>query len=505
MGDEGKSKTTLWVGGLAAGTEASELEAPFKQFGQQPPSVRMMATKNCAFVSFASPEAALAAYRGTRGLTVRGAYLKVAWAHEDPRASQQQQQQQPSETPQQPFLMQPPTTTTAATMVPQGPVLAPQDAALVNLIGKTAENVARNGAAFEAEVLERTRGNAQFAFMLPVSPFYPYYRMVLGMQTQLFASQPELLQSRPPPALKPAEERELETRLSGVTKSKDSIKSAAAWIVAHSASEDKAGDVALCVTKAAAAAKAGDAETLRPLHLLYVLNEALCQTRQTRPEPHSPDALAIACEPLLDECIAAVAKALPAERERIRKLLLLWERREVYPPRFVQRWSNILDNPGATAEAKSQQQQQQSQSSEYVPGSPSDAVPKEPTPGTLASQMEENPSARPPMPYTPVNTAALAPPQQDQEQHDAAQRAVDGFFQDADADAQEAKESSRKRSRSRSRSSRSRSPKHRSSHGHSHHNSRHSHHSHHSHHHSHRHHSRSRSRSRSPKHHSHRK
>ena len=74
-----KSITTLWLGGLDGDTTEDELRVRFYPFGELQ-SIRIVAAKSCAFVTFQSRVAAEEAAKKLHDkLQIRGTPVKMSW------------------------------------------------------------------------------------------------------------------------------------------------------------------------------------------------------------------------------------------------------------------------------------------------------------------------------------------------------------------------------------------------------------------------------------------
>ena len=71
-----------------------------------------------------------------------------------------------------------------------------------NIIGKTADFVARNGPEFEKRILATNKGNVKFNFLIPTDPYHPYYLHMVGeKRAQLTCTSLAPIIAGPPGAL----------------------------------------------------------------------------------------------------------------------------------------------------------------------------------------------------------------------------------------------------------------------------------------------------------------
>lgn len=82
-GDAGRRErsqpsSTLWVGNLTPAIREDDIRRAFEQYGPIE-SVRMLDSKNCAFVTFANLESSKNAHASTYGLKINGAEVKINW------------------------------------------------------------------------------------------------------------------------------------------------------------------------------------------------------------------------------------------------------------------------------------------------------------------------------------------------------------------------------------------------------------------------------------------
>eukprot|EP01116_Phalansterium_solitarium_P017161 TRINITY_DN4158_c0_g2_i2.p1 TRINITY_DN4158_c0_g2~~TRINITY_DN4158_c0_g2_i2.p1 ORF type:complete len:721 (-),score=209.38 TRINITY_DN4158_c0_g2_i2:1166-3328(-) len=179
----------LWLGNVAEGISEDMIRSGFSRFGHIE-KVRIMPTKNCAFVNYSNLDSALAAKNAMQGQEMLGRPLKIGFGREDEGRNNPPKDMggmggrfgggfgggfgdragdrfgdsaapsiaAPAAASADPFPL--------AKVDPPPPAFpAPEDPEVQKIIDKLADYVARNGVSFETNMIEKQKGNPKFAFL----------------------------------------------------------------------------------------------------------------------------------------------------------------------------------------------------------------------------------------------------------------------------------------------------------------------------------------------------
>jgi len=345
----------LWLGNIAPEVNEEQIRQSFAQFGKIE-KIRILPQKGCAFVNFATLDAAINARKSMQGATFCGRQLKINFGKEETKEGASD-----SSAPAQP---EKPRLTTE----PPPPYSAPPpDQSVASLIEKTAEFVAKNGDSFERVTREKQKGNEKFQFLTPDTPFHGFYKWILWkkkhpnldpveyslawekqkMEDEQRANenkQPGMYGAVPPPsnlqgpsyqqlymqqmqhAVSAGEElKKLAQLLDSLEPTKESIKVTKAWITGK---PQYAKDIAGFIRTRFDRVKDFD----QKLNFLYLIHDVLHHCARERIEPTKLDPFAESFLPHLSILLQSTYHATDREdaREKIFKVMKIWEDKRIF-------------------------------------------------------------------------------------------------------------------------------------------------------------------------------
>ncbi|KAH3766823.1 rna binding protein jsn1 [Pelomyxa schiedti] len=333
----------LWVGNVHPDATEEELQQIFHPFGQIE-RIRVLPTKNCAFVNFASVEMAIVAKSKMQGKMCHGLPLKINFGKD---LTTSQYSTMPSK-----FLK--------AEELPPPRVPPPQDKDVRNVLEKMAEFVVRDGISFEEMIITKEKDNPKMSFLSPTDPNHAYYRWRVFELTE----KPNDLQSgttltlpgtgvnttatskltssdtpavvHAPPAIQTVQvplsdedTTELKSRLASLGPTKASIKNTKHWII------DRPKNIVAIANILKSSIDSSTAVFDHRLNVIYVINDILQHGLQKRNEKDLDD-FSAAFHPSLARIFRVSFKGeSQSNQEKILRVLQIWSDKGIYEKAFV--------------------------------------------------------------------------------------------------------------------------------------------------------------------------
>lgn len=331
------ASNVLWLGSLSPDMTEDDLYAPFSRFGNVE-SVRIIAAKKCAFVTFSSVAEAEAALQGLQGQIVRGERLKINFGHAGSR-------DRVGGGGGTGGVLKPIgglDDGSEARLAPVAEVAPPANKEIAQAIDELAKFVHRLGPAFEEKVKDNQKANPRFEFLFggPGVDYYEWRKYDLREKENASTSHLAPWQragdapigSGPAPdptavALSQAELRYLDGLLQRLQPTQESIKEAKDWIMGRAR---LANDVVAAIRSKIQSLEGGFSPRL---HILYLVNDLLLHSAKA-PQDYFGPAFQ---RSLLDLCLATAGDRVASDdqRKQVLGLIGIWETKGFYSSDFL--------------------------------------------------------------------------------------------------------------------------------------------------------------------------
>eukprot|EP01118_Nematostelium_gracile_P008347 TRINITY_DN2766_c0_g1_i2.p1 TRINITY_DN2766_c0_g1~~TRINITY_DN2766_c0_g1_i2.p1 ORF type:complete len:542 (+),score=168.79 TRINITY_DN2766_c0_g1_i2:74-1627(+) len=339
----------LWLGNINTDVGEEQIRVAFSQFGPIE-KIRILPQKNCAFVNFATIEAAIAAKNQMQGVSIGDRPIKINFGKETLRDGIDLSRPYGDDKPRPP---------------PPPPIAPPpKDLADKALIDKMAEFVFKNGIKFEEMLKEKQKENPKFDFLNDDHHYNAYYKLQIwccrypGVDPNSYGDEVTYAAVPPPTSSSAAQSKsaayhvekvpdpvsaedfdltELSHHLDSLTPTRESLKNSKNWIMSR---PFKGKDVANFIKNRMMQFRRFD----HKLNVIYLLHDVLFHSSRDRAKDQTADLFSEAYKPFMGDILKqAVAKESFENQAKVLKVMKIWYEKKFYPEEILDAWKGAME------------------------------------------------------------------------------------------------------------------------------------------------------------------